>query len=66
MIDTNVNVGSFREKLKEYINVLKMTRKPDREEFLMTAKVAIAVMFTIGFLGFVIYLLMDVLPGALR
>lgn len=52
--------------IREYINILKMTRKPDREEFWTTTKVAVAVMFIVGFIGFVIYLLMDVLPGALR
>ncbi len=52
--------------LKEYINILKMTRKPDREEFWTTTKVAVAVMFIVGFIGFIIYLLMDVLPGALK
>jgi protein transport protein SEC61 subunit gamma-like protein len=54
------------EKLSEYYNVLKMARKPSWEEFSMTAKVALAVMFVIGFVGFVIYLLMEVLPGAFR
>jgi len=54
------------ETIKEYLNVLKMTRKPDKEEFWTTMKVAVAVMFIVGFIGFVIYILMDVLPGALR
>lgn len=49
--------------IKEYVNILKMTRKPDKEEFWTTTKVAVAVMFIVGFIGFVIYLLMDVLPG---
>ncbi|AKG92563.1 protein translocase SEC61 complex gamma subunit and eukaryotic [Geoglobus ahangari] len=54
------------DKLKDYINILRMTRKPDREEFVTTTKVAVAVMFVIGLIGFFIYLLMDVLPGALK
>ncbi|MCX8172867.1 MAG: protein translocase SEC61 complex subunit gamma [Archaeoglobaceae archaeon] len=54
------------EKLSEYYNVLKMAKKPTWEEFSTTAKVALAVMFIIGFIGFVIYLLMEVLPGVLR
>jgi len=62
----DVNVNEVRGKIKEYINVLKMTRKPDREEFIMTAKVALAVMFTVGFVGFIVYLLMNVLPGAFK
>lgn len=56
----------LEEKLREYYNVLKMAKKPNWEEFTMTAKVALAVMFVVGFVGFVIYLLMEVLPGALR
>ncbi|WP_457591322.1 protein translocase SEC61 complex subunit gamma [Geoglobus sp.] len=56
----------INEKLRDYINILKMTRKPDREEFVTTTKVAVAVMFVIGLIGFFIYLLMDVLPGALK
>ena len=55
-----------QKKLKEYYNVLKMTRKPDKDEFFMTTKVAVGVMFVIGLLGFLIYLLLDVLPGAFR
>jgi len=62
----DVNVNEFRGKIREYLNVLKMTRKPGREEFVMTAKVALAVMFTVGLVGFVVYLLMNVLPGAFK
>lgn len=53
-------------KLSEYYNVLKMAKKPSWEEFSTTAKVALVVMFIVGFVGFVIYLLMEVLPGAFR
>ncbi|MEM0202624.1 MAG: protein translocase SEC61 complex subunit gamma [Archaeoglobaceae archaeon] len=56
----------LEERLREYYNVLKMAKKPSWEEFSMTAKVALAVIFVVGFVGFVIYLLMEVLPGALR
>ncbi len=54
------------DSLKDYINILKMTRKPDREEFVTTTKVALGVMAVIGAIGFLLYLLMDVLPGALK
>ncbi|AIY89276.1 protein translocase SEC61 complex subunit gamma [Geoglobus acetivorans] len=53
------------EKFRDYINILKMTRKPDREEFVTTLKVSVAVMLVIGLIGFIVYLLMDVLPGYL-
>ncbi|MEM1578042.1 MAG: protein translocase SEC61 complex subunit gamma [Archaeoglobaceae archaeon] len=54
------------EKLREYYNVLKMARKPNWDEFSMTAKVALAVMFIVGLVGFVIYLLLEILPGAFK
>ncbi len=49
--------SGIQRKLQEYYNVLKMTRKPDREEFFTTTKVSIAVMFFVGAIGFLIYLL---------
>jgi protein translocase subunit secE/sec61 gamma len=41
----------IKEVLREYYNVLKMSKKPSREEFTLTAKVALAVMFVVGFVG---------------
>ncbi len=61
-----MQASDVQNKLREYYNVLKMARKPDWDEFSMTAKVAIAVMFVVGFVGFLIYVLMEILPGALR
>ncbi len=58
--------SEIQDKLKEYYNVLKMARKPDWEEFSTTAKVALAVMFAVGLVGFFIYILMEILPGALK
>jgi protein transport protein SEC61 subunit gamma-like protein len=48
--------------LGEYVRVLKLARKPSREEFTMIAKVAIAGMGIIGGIGFVIYALLTELP----
>jgi protein transport protein SEC61 subunit gamma-like protein len=56
----------LQEKIREYINVLKMARKPDREEFTTTTKIAMAVMFIVGFIGFVIYVIMEIIPQMLR
>ncbi|WP_202318428.1 protein translocase SEC61 complex subunit gamma [Archaeoglobus neptunius] len=58
--------SEIQNKLREYYNVLKMARKPDWEEFSTTAKVAIVVMIIVGFIGFAIYILMEILPGALK
>lgn len=51
-----------RNKLNEYMRVLKISRKPDREEFEMSAKVTGAGMIIIGIIGFVFYLLSNLLP----
>ncbi|HID42334.1 MAG TPA: protein translocase SEC61 complex subunit gamma [Archaeoglobaceae archaeon] len=59
-------MGDIETKIREYIKLLKMARKPDSEEFFTTTKVAMAVMVIIGLVGFVIYLLMNVLPGAFK
>jgi protein transport protein SEC61 subunit gamma and related proteins len=48
--------------LKSYIRVLKLSKKPSREEFLMIAKVAGAGILVIGFVGFLIYVLLTVAP----
>ncbi|HEY9205527.1 MAG TPA: protein translocase SEC61 complex subunit gamma [Candidatus Methanoperedens sp.] len=55
--------GNVPLRLSEYLRVLKLTRKPSREEFTVIAKVAGAGILLIGFIGFVIYLLISVLPG---
>ncbi|WP_457549511.1 protein translocase SEC61 complex subunit gamma [Archaeoglobus sp.] len=56
----------FQAKIREYVNVLKMARKPDKEEFLTTAKISMAVMFVVGLIGFVIYIFMEILPQMVR
>jgi len=55
--------GNISLKLSEYIRVLKLTRKPSREEFTVIAKVSGAGILLIGLIGFVIYLLITVIPG---
>ena len=53
------------DKFKETKRVLKITEKPDREEFSMAAKVTGAGMIIIGALGFVFYLASNLLPQLL-
>ncbi len=55
--------GNIPLRLSEYIRVLKLTRKPSREEFTVIAKVAGAGILLVGFIGFIIYLLITVMPG---
>ncbi|MDD1741912.1 MAG: protein translocase SEC61 complex subunit gamma [Methanotrichaceae archaeon] len=52
-------------KIQEYIRVLKLARKPTREEFNMIAKVSLAGIGLIGIIGFLIYALLTELPASL-
>ncbi|MGP8320778.1 MAG: protein translocase SEC61 complex subunit gamma [Methanosarcinaceae archaeon] len=55
----NINVGMT---IKSYLRVLKLTKKPSRSEFMVIAKVAgIGILF-IGFVGFIIYVLLTEMP----
>lgn len=45
----------IKSKLKEYHRVLKVTKKPDREEFLMSAKITGLGILAVGLIGFVFY-----------
>lgn len=51
--------------LQEYIRVLKLARKPSREEFTMIAKISMAGIGIIGTMGFLIYALLTEIPRAL-
>lgn len=53
-------IGSGR-----YARVLKMARKPEPEEFRRTSIIVAVGLLIIGFIGFVIFLLMDLLSRAL-
>lgn len=53
------------DKFKETKRVLKITEKPDREEFSMSAKVTGAGMVIIGIVGFIFYLASTLLPQIL-
>ncbi|QHS17166.1 protein translocase SEC61 complex subunit gamma [Halopenitus persicus] len=49
--------------LNSYIRVLKLASTPSTEEFLQVSKIAGAGILLIGFLGFLIYMIMSLLPG---
>lgn len=55
--------GNVPLRLSEYMRVLKLTRKPTRDEFTIIAKVAGAGILLVGFIGFIIYLIITVMPG---
>ena len=52
-------------KLSEYVRILKLSRKPTKDEFMMIAKVAGAGILLIGFIGFLIYLVLTEMPQAI-
>lgn len=49
-------------KIDEYLRILKLSRKPGKEEFTMIAKVAGAGIVLIGVIGFLIYLTLTEMP----
>ena len=61
--DRDITLPSM--KLQEYIRVLRLARKPTREEFNMIAKISLAGMGIIGLIGFLIYAFMTELPSTL-
>ncbi len=60
--DMGISVPSTN--IEEYIRVLRLARKPTREEFTMIAKVSMAGIGIIGTIGFLIYALLTELPRA--
>jgi len=62
----DIEIGEVSEKLSfnlsEYVRVLKLTRKPTREEFITIAKVSGAGILLIGIIGFILYILITELP----
>jgi len=51
-----------KRKLREYIRVLKIAEKPNREEYEMSAKITGAGIIIIGLIGFAFYLSANLLP----
>lgn len=62
MEDMGISVPST--SISEYLRVLKLARKPSREEFSMIAKVSMAGIGVIGTMGFLIYAILTELPKA--
>ena len=63
--DMDLGITMPSTKLDEYLRVLKLARKPSREEFNMIAKISMAGIGIIGTLGFIIYALLTELPKAI-
>ena len=54
--------NDLKNSLKEMRRVLKITEKPDREEFVMSAKITGAGMLLVGLIGFIFYLGSTLIP----
>jgi protein transport protein SEC61 subunit gamma-like protein len=52
-------------KLGEYTRVLKLARKPNKDEFTMIAKVAGAGILLIGLIGFIVFLVLTEIPSGI-
>lgn len=59
---SNINTKSVGQAIRAHLRVLKLTRKPSREEFLTIAKVAGAGILAVGAIGFIVYILLSMLP----
>lgn len=55
-------ISNIGPTLRSYLRILKLARKPTRKEFLTIAKVAAIGILAIGVVGFLFYVLMDVVP----
>lgn len=64
MLD-DIGIEAPSMDLGEYIRVLKLARKPTREEFMMIGKVSITGIFLIGMIGFIIYALLTEIPKSI-
>ncbi|MHC1600254.1 MAG: protein translocase SEC61 complex subunit gamma [Candidatus Methanospirareceae archaeon] len=55
-------IEDWSKKLKEYVRILKLAKRPKRDEFFKISKIAGAAIALVGVIGFSIYLLLTVLP----
>jgi protein transport protein SEC61 subunit gamma-like protein len=60
--EPNITAKSVGQAIRAHLRVLKLTRKPSREEFLTIAKVAGAGILAVGAIGFIVYILLTMLP----
>ncbi len=68
-ITKKINAATIKEAvqgigptIRSYIRVLKLARKPTRDEFLTIAKVSAVGILAIGAVGLIFYFLMSILP----
>jgi protein transport protein SEC61 subunit gamma-like protein len=61
----SISLENITNSLKQYVRILQLTRKPSMDEFLMISKVAGAGIILIGIIGFLVYLVMVLIPTAI-
>lgn len=61
-MEMQLKSDDITKKLKEYVRILKLAKRPKKDEFFKISKIAGAAMALIGLIGFSIYILMTVLP----
>jgi protein transport protein SEC61 subunit gamma-like protein len=61
----SISLENITNSIKQYIRILKLTRKPSMDEFLTISKVAGAGILLIGIIGFAVYLIMVLIPTAI-
>lgn len=59
----SISLENITGSLKQYVRILQLTRKPSMDEFLTISKVAGAGILLIGVIGFIIYLIMVLIPS---
>jgi len=47
----------IKEKIQNYIRVLHVARKPNKDEFITSSKICAIGMLLIGFIGFLIFVI---------
>ncbi|MFY1112017.1 MAG: protein translocase SEC61 complex subunit gamma [Methanosarcinaceae archaeon] len=62
MFEQKISTERIGQVIRAHLRVLKLTKKPSREEFLTIAKVAGAGILAVGAIGFIIYVLLTMLP----
>ena len=48
---------NLKEKIKNYIRVLSIARKPEKDEFITTLRICLIGIGVIGVIGFIFYLI---------
>ncbi len=61
----SISLANITNSFKQYVRILQLTRKPSMEEFLTISKVAGAGILLIGVVGFIVYLIMILVPKAI-